>query len=936
MTYIVPKRIFVDWTVPPILSLVDYALTNATTGELLDLHEQTWIFSGRRGLRRFLDLLIRQSEARGIRLLPPKTLTAGGLPEFLSGQRSSTPSTTEELLCWQDAIASISHEKLTVLIRTESEKISPNLQHDLAHDCQNLRQLLATANLGFADVAEHPSMLAGQGDERWGVLAAIEEHYRKNLEALHCTDLYTQRQDNIASKTIFAPGSLVLAAVSDLAPVHKLFLSLSRAPITALICAPESYSEGFDEFGGLQEAFWKEQPLPLEKAKLLQFEGEGAELAGLCDEISLRSHEVCSSELSIAFTDETLLKMGSSLLRELGAPVHTPGLRPLSESRFGQVAQSANHCIAERTFSSLLAFISLPPIHDYLDRMVSFEASDTSIISILEHFQERHLHALYEETLGGNPGESLRQDAQLLLDAVNKLFRPLEDPSTDTVQSCRVLFDFFMQLTEAIDQDAADGESVDQQCLASITAVLEEFAHSSALRAAMLAPRDVLALLIERLQGITPSERTESEPIECLGWLELFLDEAPHVLILGCNEGKLPETITSHRFLPDSLRAKLGLASNLTRFCRDLYQLRVHLESRDSVTLFVARRGLAENPLLPSRLLYSTQENKRVEQLEKLFTEQGNQVSLLRSAVSESELFTPFIPDRSCPLPKTLPVRALDDYRKCPYRFYLQHVLGVKSFDPFLTELPLPALGTLLHDALHCVALDSSAPRYDKTTLTRALTEGLEKSFRARVGSDSFITTMLQFEGLRRRLPAVADAQLHLQDQGWELRHSEFALSPAPLSPALADCAFSGRIDRLDWNSREKRWGIFDYKLSDSSNAHAVLRQYAPQFIDGEVTWGRLQLVAYAKLLRQMGFQEPLSTGLIIISAADEITFEEHLLDEDDLASAQEAIDETCGGIAAGNFWPPSEHAFANDPFEILFGKIELLSDENDLSEGEL
>src|SRR5690606_11620935 len=68
--------------------------------------------------------------------------------------------------------------------------------------------------------------------------------------------------------------------------------------------------------------------------------------------------------------------------------------------------------------------------------------------------------------------------------------------------------------------------------------------------------------ILDELGTKAIAEDIELSAIDLLGWLELPLDDAPHVIVTGANEPALPESLNAHRFLPDSLRRRLGLADN--------------------------------------------------------------------------------------------------------------------------------------------------------------------------------------------------------------------------------------------------------------------------------------------------------------------------------------------------------------------------------------
>src|SRR5690606_2158916 len=90
-----------------------------------------------------------------------------------------------------------------------------------------------------------------------------------------------------------------------------------------------------------------------------------------------------------------------------------------------------------------------------------------------------------------------------------------------------------------------------------------------------LSPRTEAAfaihLLLELVENRRIAEEGDREAIELLGWLELAADDAPVTLLTGVNEGTLPQSRSAHPFLPDRLRARLGLLDNGGRYARDAF-----------------------------------------------------------------------------------------------------------------------------------------------------------------------------------------------------------------------------------------------------------------------------------------------------------------------------------------------------------------------------
>ncbi len=102
---------------------------------------------------------------------------------------------------------------------------------------------------------------------------------------------------------------------------------------------------------------------------------------------------------------------------------------------------------------------------------------------------------------------------------------------------------------------------------------------------------------------------TEEKPdgaVELQGWLELLFEDAPHLVVAGFNDGRVPEAIAGDPFLPEALRTKLGLKTNGARLARDAYVLTALDACRRAggrLDLLVGKASAIGDPLRPSRLL---------------------------------------------------------------------------------------------------------------------------------------------------------------------------------------------------------------------------------------------------------------------------------------------------------------------------------------------
>ena len=129
-------------------------------------------------------------------------------------------------------------------------------------------------------------------------------------------------------------------------------------------------------------------------------------------------------------------------------------------------------------------------------------------------------------------------------------------------------------------------------------------------------------VLSEASYSLEPDSRLA---VKTEGWLELAWSDADNVALVAFNEGAVPDSVTGHAFLPDSLRAALSLTSNAQRLSRDTYLLKSLLEAREclpgAVRAYVARTSNVGDIHRPSRLLFLVPDSELAMRARALFGE---------------------------------------------------------------------------------------------------------------------------------------------------------------------------------------------------------------------------------------------------------------------------------------------------------------------------
>src|SRR5262249_27660948 len=91
--------------------------------------------------------------------------------------------------------------------------------------------------------------------------------------------------------------------------------------------------------------------------------------------------------------------------------------------------------------------------------------------------------------------------------------------------------------------------------------------------------------------------------------------------VTSLNEGFVPQSAGADNFLPDRLRRELGVLHNERRYARDAYATSVLCHSRAELRFVFAKRDIKNDPLQPSRLLFSCDDDTLVSRAARFFAE---------------------------------------------------------------------------------------------------------------------------------------------------------------------------------------------------------------------------------------------------------------------------------------------------------------------------
>ncbi|MBP3529624.1 MAG: PD-(D/E)XK nuclease family protein [Thermoguttaceae bacterium] len=408
---------------------------------------------------------------------------------------------------------------------------------------------------------------------------------------------------------------------------------------------------------------------------------------------------------------------------------------------------------------------------------------------------------------------------------------------------------------------------------------------------------DAIRTILKELAKATIPPFPAADVVELQGWLDLAFDDAPNLILTGFNEGIVPSSKSSDLFLPNETRRELGLEDARRRFARDACLTSALAASKRNFFVVFGRRSLQNDPKTPSRFAFATAPENVPPRICRFFAGGGsndlaelearqlgrpfpkaplvadagnvdaNDAESLETPIQTTSTEsaepvlavgptspTPSEPPRPVgfsvpilrttgPAPSKMKVTEFRDFLACPYRYFLRRALNLRAAAPETTaEMNAAAFGTLAHDALRDFGV---APEIRDSVDADAISAWLSR--RLDVVASRYFNELsspfvrVQIEQIRSRLDAFARWQALWRRSGRQIKFVE-------ASPRSGSITFDvgggrpveifGRLDRIDYDPRENRWFVFDYKTFDTANegraSKEPISEFAPDVFDDE------------------------------------------------------------------------------------------------------
>lgn len=844
-------RTFLPWTEPFLPSAADILVSRSQTASGIDLSNLILVVPGARAGRRLLEILASRAEASDQVLVPPRspTLTPGTLAEHLYDParlpHPPAPGATARQ-AWCRAIAETPEGILRSVFPDRAAFRGLTARNLLAHLLDSLNQTLGGCGRAFAQVAEECSKgFLFSDEERWVALSHIQERYWRILNAAGFLDREVARRLVLRDGLASAPGEIILMGVVEMPGILSRILETLGGRVHALVHAPEELDDHFDRLGLIRPEAWVHLEIPLEDEALILADRPGHQASAVLQGLTELVEPVTGEDITVGVPDETVVPFLEQRLGAYGIPFRYAGGVPLSRTSPFRFLSAVGAYLSDRTFRSLAELLRHPVFSGPRSRFPGARELDA--------YFTRHLPgridpaALPSEAAGGVVASGLR--------ALHgpELLAPLAGKATlaEWMEPILALLARVFQ-EDDLSRETPRGRRITEGCLQIRHRAQALHELPGNLDETCDAGEAIQVLLAEMSGDAIPPEALE-EAVELVGWLELHLDDAPILFLTGANEGTLPGSVEVDPFLPNNLRARLGLPDNEFRFGRDAYLLTAILHSRQ-VRVIAGRRNAGGEPLRPSRLLLTGRGPEMARRVLRFSRESSSVLSppSLEPLALRPALRTGFRlpPEPALPLPelpRPIPVTAFRSILADPYLWVLEGLWKLEETSDDLQELDPMAFGQLAHRVLEAFGRSPESSSDDPETVASRLDRILEQASLDLFGETPLPSVPIQVAQLQARLRSFARWQASWVAEGWRIQTVEARTIPegAPFMVDGEAVFLSGRIDRIDVHGETGEWVIFDYKTGDKTEDPNRTHRTRGG-------WKDLQLPLYRHLIRYL------------------------------------------------------------------------------------
>ncbi len=891
------EREFLGWQRPFVDECIDWLLTHRDT-----LPQMLIVIPTAQSGRRLRESLAERAGA----ILSPKFVTPGS---FLHVNDSAAPPDWIEQVAWIETLESIENwsDYTGIFPIAPAEDNAGTI--GLAREMVALRRTLQENGLLISTAARKLEEIAD--DERWENLTRLENLVEGKLQSWGIKSRSRILADGIPISSSFL--HMVLAGVAEIPPLLESALSTWQGKVSVLIGAPFSEAHHFSPMGR-PLASWLDLPLvwPSGSVKVLATSQQQAEEAlRIVIEAKLPSDRIA---LGAADT-----QVGDALARTFtnqGWTAFHPASQPLKTGLCRWLIGFQKWLVdpALLTVADLLGFpetAAIIPGKLIEHSKTLADLRNRWMITTAEELHRKIAEHSFRDEVTKKSANDLSEAIGILSQLRNRLrsknfsleLKTIFTKLTRTNENAQGITDW---MTEWLEQAKPIIHQLDRD------------------------PGFWIELMISELPS-SPPIPLDGKVLDVQGWLELFHEPGPHLILCGMNDGKVPARSGGEPWLSESSRNRLGLITDSDKAARDSYLYQSMLQSRltnGSTHILCGKVGTSGEPMLPSRLLLAGNRDDLAKRTTILFKEnEPPPLFHYNDKIWQWQL-------RDKAPPAKINITSLKDYLTCPFRYELKHVFTMQTPEPNRSEWNARDFGNIAHTVLERWGSDKFAKNSDNPNVIRKwLTNELERVVTEAFGQHLPLAVRIQKAALEQRLEWFSQAQAMIKKEGWEIEKIE-----EKVEIIINDVTLVGKIDRIDFHPTTGQRRIIDYKTGKIENTNKKIRKKlinktfianhlidSPAIYSAEIEskltdflWLDLQLPLYASTLDHLEKSMPTLCYFSIGPTEEHVEIHECPdFTQHDLRAAKSCAEWIVTQIKKKIFWPPAEKVDYDD-YKIL------------------
>lgn len=826
-----------------------------------------WVPSARAGRHILSELFC--GEVDGVEAFhPPRFQTPAQFEQSLPAIQNCA-SEAVRLLAWKTVIFGAREADLAGLFPVVPMRQKHQWAYALAGQLVRLRARLVAEGFDFGRVAGS----ALENDrERWLALAQLEKSYLAELRRAGYTDGDAIFDERLQAYLPSMPYKrLLVAGILNLSKRQvRCMEALADAGLQVDIYSPlpPAMQDAVDPHGRPKADYWTNEPLPGALVDtVLQRSAEPRELVDKALELA----EVYRSEVDALVMGAPDAELGKYLVersRLTDTPVYMPEGKALANTSWGRLIHLLSQARSGSSMQTLLELLR----HAVFRKWATLEGCRVSEV-------EQALVTLMKERLILHTGQ-LRDSA----------FKPIHE--IGIVREFLGRLETLLQAESgsgfaeglwAIVQTMAKGTDLSDETKAVLSEVEELLGDIySDFAPGALHEEDFWEILRYLLEAghYYPEREAGERPVS--GWLELPWERAPHLVILGLPDSKVPGNDGTDSFLTPALCRQLGLYGPDEAAAFHAFRLRLLLESRrdwGKMDILLPDRGLDDDPERPSRFLFLADEADILARVELLMGERPDVEGSIAANFGR-ELVLP----EPAPLER-ISVTDFGAYLYSPFHYLLERSFRWSVPQQMPVEMDALRFGSLAHAVLELLnGSEAGAKLSQLPDIATFLDDQLSTRMRQEFGGRLSVPVIIQESGLRERLRAAAGVISDQRLAGWRPVKTEWRFANE-IDFQIDGVRVSGVVDLVERNEESGLYRVVDYKTSDSATeaqaAHMKrTNANSPEplfpecdFVENDKAWRwkDLQLILYYHAVKQAFGEEPTVAYLSLAKAVKEV-----------------------------------------------------------------